>query len=73
MLPSNEAIANKSGLRGHHSTWKAQFDAAGAYLRVIRKMDPSSYERTSPMISAVSGFQAKVRWSLPQESRIFAS
>lgn len=50
-LPSNEPVANKSGLRGHQSAWKVQ----------LEEWD------TSPSCSPVRGFQHKVLQSLPQD------
>ena len=32
IVPSKKAVANKSGLRGHHCTWKAQLSAEGSYV-----------------------------------------
>lgn len=34
MVPSKNAVASRSGLRGHHSTWNAQLSADGSYLGV---------------------------------------
>lgn len=31
MVPSKNAVASRSGLRGHHCTWKAQLSAEGSY------------------------------------------
>lgn len=51
MVPSKKAVASRSGLRGHQSTWKAQFEAEGS----------------SPIISDVCGFQHNARLSFPEE------
>ena len=50
-LPSNEADANKSGLRGHHSDWKVQLVS----------------EANSPKSSPELGFQTSVLQSLPHD------
>ena len=31
MVPEKKAVARRSGLRGHHSTWNAQLSAEGSY------------------------------------------
>lgn len=49
MVPEKKAVARRSGLRGHHSTWKAQLSAEGSYC-----VDACNHDRSTDIGSNVS-------------------
>lgn len=69
MWPSNEAVARRSGLRGHQVVWNDQSLLGGSFCQRVR----GRWGLTSPMISPVCGFQQRVRLSLPQDKSRSAS